>query len=159
MTKIRRFAAKRGIIPRLGYAPFVTGGSVREGRMKRFMTWALVSVASTAAAIAYAQGDADAGKKYFEEQCIACHTAEPDDGGGAQGPSLIGVFGRIAGSDKEFSYTTQLAASKLTWDAATLERFLSAPDALVPGTSMVIAVPTKGDRDNLIAYFQRTARK
>ena len=127
--------------------------------MKLFATCALVFLCTATAVDVHAEGDAIAGKKYFEEQCIACHTAEPDDGGGAQGPSLIGVFGRIAGSDKEFSYTNQLQESKLTWDAATLERFLSAPDTLVPGTAMVIAVPGKSDRDNLIAYFRRVAAK
>jgi len=125
--------------------------------MRRFATWKLACVCAVFATSAHSEGDPIAGKKYFEEQCIACHSAEPDDGGGAQGPSLIGVLGRIAGSDKEFSYTKQLLDSKLTWDAATLERFLSAPDTLVPGTAMVVVVPAQRDRDNLIAYFKRVA--
>ena len=108
-------------------------------------------------ASAFAEGNADEGKKYFEMQCIACHSAEADDGGGAQGPSLIGVLGRAVASDKEFSYTKELRESKLVWDPATLERFLTAPDKVVPGTMMVIAVAEQSDRDNLIAYFKRVA--
>ena len=112
---------------------------------------------SLVALSAFAEGNADEGKKFFEIQCIACHSAEADDGGGAQGPSLIGVLGRSAGADKEFAYTKQLLDSKLVWDAATLDRFLAAPDKVVPGTMMVIAVPAQSDRDNLIAYFKRVA--
>jgi cytochrome c len=98
--------------------------------------------------------DVAAGEKYFEEYCTACHTARSDDNGGSQGPSLIGVFKRRVASDPAFTYTTALQNSQLTWDAATLDRFLKAPDTLVPGTEMLIPVPAKTDRDNLVAYFQ-----
>jgi cytochrome c len=102
-----------------------------------------------------AADDADAGKKIFEQQCVGCHTAEHNDNGGVQGPSLIGVFGRPVGADKEFSYTAELRDSKLVWDAQTLNRFLAAPDKVVPGTAMVMAVPNQADREHLIAYLQQ----
>ena len=38
--------------------------------------------------------DANAGKNFFRVQCALCHSAEPNDNGGAQGPSLNGVLGR-----------------------------------------------------------------
>jgi glucose/arabinose dehydrogenase/cytochrome c2 len=98
--------------------------------------------------------DASAGKALFRQRCTVCHTAESDDNGGAQGPSLIGVLGRPAAGAPQFSYTAALRNSKLTWDAATLKRFLGAPAGVVPGTSMALAVPDEADRDNLIAYFQ-----
>jgi cytochrome c len=98
--------------------------------------------------------DASAGKALFRQRCTVCHTAESGDSGGAQGPSLIGVLGRPAASAPQFSYTQALRESKLTWDAATLKRFLNAPADVVPGTSMALAVPDGADRDNLIAYFQ-----
>jgi hypothetical protein len=98
--------------------------------------------------------DAGTGKTLFRERCAVCHTAESGDNGGAQGPSLIGVLGRAAAASPQFPYTSALANSKLTWDAATLKRFLAAPSSVVPGTSMVVAVPGESDRDNLIAYFQ-----
>ncbi len=98
--------------------------------------------------------DASAGKSVFRERCAVCHTAESGDNGGAQGPSLIGVLGRAAATAPQFSYTSALSNARLTWDAATLERFLAAPSSVVPGTSMVVAVPLETDRDNLIAYFQ-----
>jgi glucose/arabinose dehydrogenase len=98
--------------------------------------------------------DASAGRAVFRQRCSVCHTAESGDDGGAQGPSLIGVVGRPAAGAAQFSYTQALRDSKLTWDAATLKRFLGAPPSVVPGTSMVLAVPDEADRDNLIAYFQ-----
>jgi len=98
--------------------------------------------------------EASAGKALFQQRCSVCHTAESGDSGGAQGPSLIGVLGRPAAGAPQFSYTQALRESKLTWDAATLKRFLSAPAGVVPGTSMALAVPDEADRDNLIAYLQ-----
>src|ERR1700689_4919116 len=98
--------------------------------------------------------DANAGKSLFRERCSVCHTAESGDNGGAQGPSLIGVMGRAAATARQFPYTAALRESKLNWDSGTLKRFLADPTAVVPGTSMVLAVPSEADRDNLVAYFQ-----
>jgi hypothetical protein len=108
---------------------------------------ALVSTSACAAST-------DAGKTVFKQQCALCHTAEPGDNGGAQGPDLTGVFGRKAGSNPSFSYTPAMKNSGLTWDAATLNRFLTAPTKVVPGSSMVVAVPGKAERDDLIAYLR-----
>ncbi|HEV7715551.1 MAG TPA: PQQ-dependent sugar dehydrogenase, partial [Steroidobacteraceae bacterium] len=101
-----------------------------------------------------AAADANAGKLVFRAQCALCHSAEPDDNGGAQGPSLNGVFGRPAASDERFGYTKALKDSHLTWDGATLDRFLTSPTTVVPGSAMVIPVPKTDDRQNVIAYFQ-----
>jgi glucose/arabinose dehydrogenase/cytochrome c2 len=114
--------------------------------------WALAAAPALAA-------DANAGKALFRERCSVCHTVESGDNGGAQGPSLIGVMGRAAASAPQFSYTAALRSSKLTWDAATLKRFLAAPADLVPGTSMLLAVQSDTERDNLIAYFQSVSNQ
>jgi cytochrome c2 len=106
---------------------------------------------------AYA-ADAAAGKSFFRQQCAICHTAEAGDNGGAQGPSLIGIYGRHAASASGFSYSAALRAADLNFDAPTLSRFLASPTTVAPGTAMVIAVPNPADRDNLIAYFQNSAR-
>ena len=60
---------------------------------------------------------------------------------------------RPAGTAAGFGYSAALRDSKLTWNAATLDRFLSAPAKLVPGTLMAVSLPAKSDRDNLLAYF------
>jgi len=97
--------------------------------------------------------DANAGRALFRAQCALCHSAQPGDNGGAQGPNLNGVIGRAAASNSDFGYTQALKNSKLTWDAATLDRFLTSPTTVVPGSAMVIAVPSEAERQNLIAYF------
>ena len=45
--------------------------------------------------------------------------------------------------------------SKLTWDDATLDRYLTKPRKAVKGTRMIFAgLRSKKDRDNLIAYLK-----
>jgi glucose/arabinose dehydrogenase/cytochrome c2 len=102
--------------------------------------------------------DSAAGKALFRQQCSICHSAEPGDNGGAQGPSLVGVYGRHAARAAGFSYTAALRGADLTWDAPTLKRFLASPTAVVPGSAMLVAVPGEADRDNLVAYFRDLAR-
>lgn len=114
---------------------------------------AAVLLASTSAGAA----DVAAGRAVFRQQCTLCHTAEPGDSGGAQGPSLQGVFGRAAAGSPSFSYSAAMRGSKLTWDAATLDRFLASPTTVVPGSSMVIPVPGSRDRENLITYLRSVA--
>jgi glucose/arabinose dehydrogenase/cytochrome c2 len=121
--------------------------------------WCVIGLA-TAAPGAAAPGaaapgaDASAGKTLFQQRCSVCHTAEAGDNGGEQGPSLAGVLGRKAASAPQFSYSQALQDSKLVWDAPTLKRFLASPAIVVPGTTMLLAVPEEHDRDNLITYFQ-----
>jgi glucose/arabinose dehydrogenase len=65
----------------------------------------------------------------------------------------VGVFGRQAGASPNFNYTKALADSGLTWDAATLDRFLAGPPELVPGTAMPMPVPNADARRAVIAYL------
>ena len=111
---------------------------------------ALAVMASAAAAPALAQ-DAAAGQAIYKQRCSTCHTAPPGQPHGI-GPNLAGVVGRKAASTS-FSYSDALKASGLTWDKATLDRFLSGPSKLVPGTRMVVSVADPKDRGALIAYL------
>jgi len=44
--------------------------------------------------------------------------------------------------------------AKLTWDAATLDKWLTKPSDLVKGTKMTFpGLPNQADRDNVIAYL------
>ena len=106
------------------------------------------------ASAAVSAADVNAGQALFRAQCALCHSAAPGDDGGGQGPSLEHVLGRRAASSPGFQYTDALRDSGLTWDAATLERFLAAPASVVPGSAMVTAVPAAQDRGNLIAYLE-----
>jgi glucose/arabinose dehydrogenase/cytochrome c2 len=119
---------------------------------------ALLVLTTTVCSTRGVAADAAAGKALFQQQCTVCHTAEPNDNGGAQGPSLIGVFNRHAASDPSFSYTQALRDSKLTWNARTLNKFLASPGTLVPGTAMAVALTDKTQRANLVAYLENVKK-
>ncbi len=79
--------------------------------------------------------DAAAGEEQFKKACGVCHTVE-SNAPVRQGPNLHGVYGRPSGQMAGFKYSDALVAAKLTWDDATLDRWLTNPAALVPGTIM-----------------------
>src|SRR5690606_15204651 len=129
----------------------VRGRDSRDRTMK-IRRYAIAAALLTLNAPALA-ADANAGRQAFGAQCALCHSAAPNDNGGAQGPSLIGILGRKAAASGGYGYSRALRESDLTWDEATLDRFLAAPTEVVPGSAMVVAVPSATDRENLIAYF------
>ncbi|HVN00392.1 MAG TPA: c-type cytochrome [Caulobacteraceae bacterium] len=113
---------------------------------------ALVTV--PAATVAQPAGDPTKGAQVFEDNCSGCHVLE----GVGQGPSLIGVVGRRAGALPGFPYTDAIKAAGLTWTRANIDRFLTGPGKLVPGTAMQIVVPSEADRRNVIAYLASLRR-
>ena len=101
---------------------------------------------------ALAAGDAAKGKKVYRK-CSACHTVKP--GKHRIGPSLFGIAGRKAGTAKGFRFSKAMKKSGLTWDDATLDRYLKKPRKAVKGTRMIFAgLRSKKDRDNVIAYLK-----
>jgi nitrite reductase (NO-forming) len=98
-----------------------------------------------------ASGDAAAGRLVFRK-CQACHSLEPGKVG--IGPSLAGIVGRKAGNATGFNYSTAMKASNLTWDAATLDSYLSDPQKAVPGNKMPFpGLKTESERRAVIAYL------
>jgi cytochrome c len=96
--------------------------------------------------------DAAAGGQVFRSQCSICHSAQA--GKNSIGPSLFGVAGRPAGSVADFHYSDGNKSSGITWDQATLDRFLAAPRATIPGTKMAYAgVKNDQQRHDLVAYL------
>lgn len=126
--------------------------------LSRYLGWSGLGLASAAAALAASDtGNPALGKKVFLQSCSVCHSAGlPGQAMGGQGPSLAGVVGRKAAAVPDFGYTPALKASGLTWDRATLDRFLAAPTDLVPGTAMVVALSSPRDRADVIAFLATT---
>ncbi len=73
----------------------------------------------------------DRGRTLFQQSCAPCHAPGPVTPF-IPGPSLLSVVGRRAAAVPNFSYTSALTNSGLTWDAATLDRFLANPMTAVP---------------------------
>lgn len=93
------------------------------------------------------------GKPAAFAQCAACHSAEPGKHG--IGPSLAGVYGTKAGEISGYAFSEKLKASGLTWDDATLDKWLSGPMKLVPGTKMSYAgMADAAKRKELIEYMK-----
>ena len=87
------------------------------------------------------------------EVCIACHSGKDD--GKDVGPSLVGVFGRKAGSREDFRYSRPLARSGITWDERSLDAFLKGPDQFIPGTRMPFeGIASDAERGEVIRYLQ-----
>ncbi|MDU8928108.1 c-type cytochrome [Alisedimentitalea sp. MJ-SS2] len=98
-----------------------------------------------------AAADVAKGAKVFGK-CKACHKIE--DGVHSTGPSLFGVVNRAIGGTDFGGYSGKLAQAGETWDAATLNAFLTNPKKATPGTSMSFAgLKKEKDRANLIAYL------
>ncbi|MGL4962150.1 MAG: c-type cytochrome [Inquilinus sp.] len=99
-----------------------------------------------------AAGDAAKGKQVFAK-CQACHSLEA--GTNKLGPSLHGLIGRTSGSIDSFKYSDAMKNAHLTWDEATLDKYLANPKTLVPGTKMVFpGLPKEEDRLAVIAYLK-----
>jgi cytochrome c2 len=107
-----------------------------------------------AAASAASAADVKQGQAIFREQCGLCHTGGPGDGDGGQGPNLNGVVGRKAGSLPGFPYTPALKASGLVWTSQNLDRFLTDPAKLVPGTAMPVSISDPKARQDVVGYLE-----
>ena len=87
-------------------------------------------------------------------QCRTCHTV---DKGGRHGigPNLWGVAGQPAAQMAGFNYSPALKSSGLTWDTASLGRFLKEPLKTVRGTKMAyVGLRNEQQRAEVIAFLE-----
>jgi cytochrome c len=117
-------------------------------------TTACILTAVFASALALAQtsheGDPVHGKALYQS-CAACHSIDEND----LGPKHRGVVGRRAGSIEDYTYSSALKNSGLTWDKTTLDRWLTNPSVLVPGTKMYFKIDDPQGRADIIAYLEQ----
>jgi len=94
-------------------------------------------------------------------RCYACHTAYGNELAG-HGLSLWRILGRRAGSVRGFDYSPAMRArgrEGLVWREAELDRFLTDPLAMVPGTSMPFpGISDSRERAALIAFLRQAER-
>jgi cytochrome c len=112
----------------------------------------LLSAQALAADAAPTEAQMKRGKVLFM-QCQACHQLKAG-APAVLGPNLGGVLGRKAATAPGYAYSPALKKANLTWDAATLDKWLLRPGALVPGNTMAFAgMPKAEDRAALIAWL------
>ena len=90
------------------------------------------------------------GKELFERRCSGCHSPDLNK----EGPRLRGVYGRPAASLPGFSYSEALKKASIRWDDASLDRWLSDPDAMAPDTDMAFRLTDGEERKAVIAYLK-----
>jgi len=86
--------------------------------------------------------------------CRTCHTLK--EGDNRLGPNLHNIIGRKAGSVPDYAYSSAMKDAGLTWDKATLDRFIANPDQVVPGNKMKPygGLTSAEERAKIIAFLE-----
>lgn len=111
-------------------------------------------VAAVAAPVAEVIKVAETSQPAAYARCVACHTANKG-GEDKLGPNLYGVF-RTPAAQGGYAYSAALKESGLTWDEATLHKWLENPRALVPGNRMSFpGIKDAAKRQEIIDYLKK----
>ena len=101
----------------------------------------------------YRSADLEKGEALYA-MCRSCHTYV-QGGTNMTGPNLWGTFGAKAAHVAGFNYSDALKASGLTWDVATMDKWIENPRGLVEGTKMsYVGMKSPEDRAALIAFLK-----
>jgi len=89
----------------------------------------------------------------FNNVCRTCHTLGDDN---RLGPSLHKIIGRKAGSLPNYNYSSAMKGADLVWDRATLDRFISNPDQVIPGNNMkpYSGLTSAEERAKIVAFLE-----
>jgi cytochrome c len=99
-----------------------------------------------------AAGDAASGRRLYHMRCRGCHGDE--HARPTLGPTLVGIIGRKAGTGETGVHSYELRESGITWNEASLRRFLAAPTKEVPGTLMLGGIDDPQELDDVVAYLE-----
>jgi cytochrome c len=130
---------------------------MRSGLAPVARAWMLAMAITGGAIIAAASSVAQnaLGPSAAFSQCSVCHSI---DGSNGTGPTLLHVIGRRSGTVPGFRYSRAMKSAEIIWDEATLDRYLTNPQELVPGNIMPFSgVAGPLERADIIAYL-RTLR-
>lgn len=101
------------------------------------------------------EGDVAHGRQVFKK-CQACHSMQP--GKNLLGPSLAGIIGTKAGEVANYSFSTAMKQSGITWTPEKLDAYLADPQKVVPGNKMPFpGLKTDSDRTDVIAFLASSA--
>jgi cytochrome c len=146
-------------MPLLQYRMIHWNSRVTGTEIRTLADWAHASSGSGSGAaqpeLPASAGDASRGQTLFEKRCVGCHSLTVN----REGPRLQAVFGRAAGSVADYAYSPSLKKTNLMWDEATLDKWLTDPDAFIPGNNMDFLVSKPQERKDLIAFLRKSSGK
>jgi cytochrome c len=100
-------------------------------------------------------GDPTRGQELFQKRCTSCHNLDREK----EGPRLRGVFGRKSGSIASFKYSDALKAANKTWDADSLDKWLTDTDKFIPDNDMNLSFKKADERADIIAYLKQLSNQ
>ncbi len=119
---------------------------------RTFAAIAVVLAAMISVGPALAAGDAARGEILYQG-CEDCHSIDENE----VGPMHKGVVGRMSGVVPSYNYSPALRNAKITWTEENLDKWLTNPEAFIPGTKMFYEVENPQDRADLIAFLKERA--
>lgn len=102
--------------------------------------------------IASAQAAPD-GATIFKQRCSSCHSVVAGKPA-ALGPNLAGVGGRKAGATA-YNYSAAMKKANIVWTKPNIEKYLSGPSKMVPGTKMVVSLSDARQRAAVADYLSK----
>ena len=95
-------------------------------------------------------GNLESGADLFQRRCGGCHSLDRV----MEGPRLRGVYGRRAGSTKDFGYSDPLRKADFVWGTDSLDKWLTDTETVVRNNDMSFRVPKAEERREIIAYLK-----
>jgi cytochrome c len=139
----------KGKMPLLQYRLIHWNSRINGTDISALTHWANDQSAKSDASAVAATPD-QAGGELFGKRCTGCHSLTQN----GEGPRLGGVVGRTSGSVPGYQYSDALKKAHIVWDETTLDKWLTDPDQVVPGTQMDFSLPKAQERQQIIRYLK-----
>lgn len=142
---------RSGKMPLLQYRLVHWKSDLDASDLAALSRWANAQTATAnPAAQAGDSGEAARGRELFGKRCTGCHSLTQD----GEGPRLGGVVGRTSGTVTSYQYSAALRNAHIVWDETKLDKWLTNPDQMVPGTEMDFYLPKEQERQDIIRYLK-----
>jgi cytochrome c len=146
---------KSGAMPPLQYRMIHWNARISESELKAIGKLKNLTDPRAVTSSQARPDDPARGMELFGKRCAGCHSLAKNH----EGPRLQGVYGRTSGSLADFAYSAALKRAQIVWDEASLDRWLTDPDAFVPGNEMDFLDSNPQERRDLISYLRQSSGK
>ena len=99
------------------------------------------------------------GEEVYNNACRTCHSIKAGDN--RLGPHLAGIVGRKSGAAEGYAYSGVLKDGAVTFDEATLDKFIANPDSVAAGNNMkpYTGIQDAAQRAAIIAHLKAAAAR